>query len=632
MSSTPIFGKANVKAFCELCEELGVPFPSAVTVGAGEPDRNDFAFLVEHLEKVFGELPDERALAHFFTVLLTGGVVSRSSLEPVFERLASQTDKLPITHSLELLHAIFASNSLCLDNFTPLIETVAKHKPWTPRTLKLLCMLESAVGKPGLIVCNKDIDDCLSHWLTRTDALALSLGIDQVLFLAEVAARFGYSTALPDLRKPINCTLSSGNRASRIPGKSIFIGFFGQTRMPDKTLPRLATSIAAQSELWRAEGFQVETGYSSWVETGNRCTELSDSIAFLLPLLPSEFSSYCSDYGINTAGQFQSHFPHIFSRITDTTSVRQSLDSQDVCNALEIPTDKVSLESESLYEASGVAKAYGARFCGSRPMLNQGKMWNCISRLREITRHKGTNAASPDPDIYLLFRTDLDVSDCSYLTNIAFRLYTDQGVFLSDHDPIASHINGLGDRFMMFNRSAAAAVFEMQTAAFNVMHDDEKFALYGHSLGCHRFLQSQLFASGIHIMQTNRISYQLCRPTFSIHDLRLSIYADLHHTELATVRDFLQILVTKFQLNPLLTPEEEYSLIAASNFFDTDWYLSSYPDVAKAKMDPIQHYIEWGSKEGRLPSAAFPADLSCSTATLLGVSELAWHVVCSKGP
>lgn len=38
--------------------------------------------------------------------------------------------------------------------------------------------------------------------------------------------------------------------------------------------------------------------------------------------------------------------------------------------------------------------------------------------------------------------------------------------------------------------------------------------------------------------------------------------------------------------------------------FDRDFYLEQYPDVARAGVDPLQHYLDHGRIEGRVPSAA----------------------------
>lgn len=49
----------------------------------------------------------------------------------------------------------------------------------------------------------------------------------------------------------------------------------------------------------------------------------------------------------------------------------------------------------------------------------------------------------------------------------------------------------------------------------------------------------------------------------------------------------------------------EYKTIAKSRYFDKKWYLKTYPDVAAAKADPVEHYLNFGWKEGRDPSQQF---------------------------
>lgn len=42
-----------------------------------------------------------------------------------------------------------------------------------------------------------------------------------------------------------------------------------------------------------------------------------------------------------------------------------------------------------------------------------------------------------------------------------------------------------------------------------------------------------------------------------------------------------------------------------SGLFDCQWYLRQYPDVKKAKMNPVNHYLQYGWTEGRNPSPKF---------------------------
>ncbi len=50
---------------------------------------------------------------------------------------------------------------------------------------------------------------------------------------------------------------------------------------------------------------------------------------------------------------------------------------------------------------------------------------------------------------------------------------------------------------------------------------------------------------------------------------------------------------------------KDYILIAKSKYFNKRWYLKTYPDVKKSGMDPIEHYLKYGWKDGRNPSKLF---------------------------
>jgi len=45
--------------------------------------------------------------------------------------------------------------------------------------------------------------------------------------------------------------------------------------------------------------------------------------------------------------------------------------------------------------------------------------------------------------------------------------------------------------------------------------------------------------------------------------------------------------------------------VRASGLFDEEWYLRTYPEVARAGADPVAHYLEFGVSEGRDPSTQF---------------------------
>jgi len=47
------------------------------------------------------------------------------------------------------------------------------------------------------------------------------------------------------------------------------------------------------------------------------------------------------------------------------------------------------------------------------------------------------------------------------------------------------------------------------------------------------------------------------------------------------------------------------SIIEQSGMFDATWYKNTYPDVAQSSLNPIEHYLRHGAREGRNPSPRF---------------------------
>lgn len=50
---------------------------------------------------------------------------------------------------------------------------------------------------------------------------------------------------------------------------------------------------------------------------------------------------------------------------------------------------------------------------------------------------------------------------------------------------------------------------------------------------------------------------------------------------------------------------QDIGLLLTSEYFDVDWYLRTYTDVAENQMNPAEHYLLHGAKEGRLPGPLF---------------------------
>lgn len=52
----------------------------------------------------------------------------------------------------------------------------------------------------------------------------------------------------------------------------------------------------------------------------------------------------------------------------------------------------------------------------------------------------------------------------------------------------------------------------------------------------------------------------------------------------------------------------EVDLIEESGLFDKSWYLSEYPDVTAAGIDPLEHYLRYGARLRRKPNLTFDTD------------------------
>lgn len=50
---------------------------------------------------------------------------------------------------------------------------------------------------------------------------------------------------------------------------------------------------------------------------------------------------------------------------------------------------------------------------------------------------------------------------------------------------------------------------------------------------------------------------------------------------------------------------QDIGLLLTSEYFDVDWYLRTYTDVAESQVNPAEHYLLHGAAEGRLPGPLF---------------------------
>ena len=114
--------------------------------------------------------------------------------------------------------------------------------------------------------------------------------------------------------------------------------------------------------------------------------------------------------------------------------------------------------------------------------------------------------------------------------------------------------------------------------------------------------------------QIDNLSQAVAERDGQIADLKNKIHNfDGDNTSLNSLLKWLKAqpqLVKRF-ISGVIHPFKTYRLsrdvrtIKNSSFFDADFYLCSYPDVRISTCSPLQHYCEFGWKEGRNPSPLF---------------------------
>ena len=80
--------------------------------------------------------------------------------------------------------------------------------------------------------------------------------------------------------------------------------------------------------------------------------------------------------------------------------------------------------------------------------------------------------------------------------------------------------------------------------------------------------------------------------------------------------------------------QKVYKTIKKSKLFNKKWYLKTYPDVKRAKVDAIEHYIVHGATEGRNPSKYFDTKHYLNTYSdvkVAGMNPLYHYIKYGKG-
>lgn len=341
----------------------------------------------------------------------------------------------------------------------------------------------------------------------------------------EVIGRFAQATYQPTLAKahktlpPTVKNTHSGEGVSHL-----FVGIFGQLRFPNAVLPTLNTYLNHPAD--RPSDCPVSFGISTWDKVGHRMVATDDPIVFVLDLLPGEIASAVNDIAPVAVKGARQILPRTVDRILDSQLSGDQVTAASISAiwgdniAADISTDRKFMEEKGQFVAAR---------CNNDPhFVNQARMWNRIAGLQNLLVEAEKSKGIPVSHAILL-RSDLKFHHGSLVALVESVARMGSNCVFADHDPHANYIEGLGDRFMVADRTALDRILDaerlMQMAAAKGDTIDQT---YIKRFAAHEFLDTILFEHGSRVVRvpSGEVGFEIFRGRWSVADLRQELLAD----------------------------------------------------------------------------------------------------------
>ncbi|WP_350019263.1 hypothetical protein ABOK31_16525 [Rhizobium sp. ZPR4] len=321
--------------------------------------------------------------------------------------------------------------------------------------------------------------------------------------------------------------------------KHIFVGFFGQLRFPQETLPRLA-------DLFRTSfpRTSISFGLATWDKQGVRVLADDHPVNFACEQLPADFEAYCLTNGIHSVRRFSKAFPAIAMFLKRRAEEGQRVDA-DLIRGLVSSETYSAIDPDSYY-MSGAGAVVSSSFPNQPYMLNQGRMWNRIARLGEMLTQAEKDRGAVT-DVFLL-RTDLRTSGdlVEHVKTLVDSDASDRRV-LVDYDAHAIHLTGVGDRFFFAKREAAARIMDAERVMQETLqHGGFIKSAYYWLMQPHSYPQTLLYQHGLNVINIfpSDFGVQIYRGKMDLSSIREWVEMDLEETTDSNARAFLVSLLT----------------------------------------------------------------------------------------
>lgn len=316
--------------------------------------------------------------------------------------------------------------------------------------------------------------------------------------------------------------------------RHLFVGFFGQLRFPENTLPAVVEKI-----LESCCGAKVSIGISTWDKVGSRLIYDGDPISFALEQLPHEFGVFSHSRSLAICRDLEALFPATLRLIKSISAEGRAVDGAMLERLCSRPVWQAIDSDADFLEASGalIAQHYPER----SHVLNQGRMWNRIAQLgallEEVEKAEGPAGA------VVLLRPDMVLTgNFSAALERVFSADSDDRTVLVDFDAHARNRNGIGDRVFLCKPRRAMRLFDVERVLKATLNDGGLVReLYYWFMTMHVIPQTMLYQDGADIVSLDRgeCSTVLRRRGLTWDRLAEPLALDAMASESADIRAFI---------------------------------------------------------------------------------------------
>lgn len=300
----------------------------------------------------------------------------------------------------------------------------------------------------------------------------------------------------------------------------IFIGIFGQIRDLLNDFPKVMRYLYNDTQHLRAINKKITIGISVWDNTGQKKIENGSPISEFIHRLPKVISSIISHYEINNLDDIKNILPRTAEAIQKSSYAFDLVSPESIFNVAQscgFSTDEIVIDvsTEKKYLDDIGYKFREFYHNPSSGIENQARMWDRIAALYDLAKQSIEDTGVPI-DVMALVRPDILFEDSS-ITKLALEVAAmEKPTVVSDYDPRACWIEGVGDRYFVGNPRGVARAFDAKNLIIQIIKDPVLSILYKDRPFWHRFAQTIFYESDNFLRDSSDIKMKFLRQKVDI--------------------------------------------------------------------------------------------------------------------